>query len=137
MRHDQAGGDHMAERGVHVAIRRAYEAPTPGDGTRVLVDRLWPRGLSKERARVDLWLKDAAPSTELREWYGHDPAKFAAFRGRYLRELEVEPGRAALQQVRELAHKGPVTLVFGARDGEHSDAAVLQDLLDRPAPVVP
>jgi uncharacterized protein YeaO (DUF488 family) len=127
----------MAERGVHVAIRRAYEAPTPNDGTRVLVDRLWPRGLSKERAHVNLWLKDVAPSTELRTWYGHDPAKFTAFRGRYLRELEAEPGCAALQQLRELAHKGPVTLVFGARDVEHSEAAVLQDLLTHPAPVAP
>lgn len=127
----------MAERGVHVAIKRAYEAPTPHDGTRVLVDRLWPRGLSKERARVDLWLKDVAPSTQLRQWYGHDPAKFAAFRARYLQELEGEPGRAALQQVRELARKGPVTLVFGARDVEHSEAAVLQDLLAHPAPVAP
>ena len=127
----------MAERGMHVAIKRAYEAPAPTDGTRVLVDRLWPRGLSKARARVDLWLKDVAPSTELRQWYGHDPAKFAAFRERYLHELAVEPGRAALDQVRELARKGPVTLVFGARDVEHSEAAVLQDLLAHPEPVAP
>jgi uncharacterized protein YeaO (DUF488 family) len=127
----------MAERDVHVAIRRAYEAPAPNDGMRVLVDRLWPRGLSKERARVDLWLKDVAPSTELRKWYGHDPLKFVAFRERYRHELEVEPGRAALQQVRVLARKGPVTLVFGARDVEHSEAAVLQDLLAHPATVSP
>lgn len=127
----------MAERGVHVAIRRAYEAPAPTDGTRVLVDRLWPRGLSKERARVDRWLKDVAPSTDLRTWYGHDPAKFAAFRARYLQELDAEPGRAALHQLRELARTGPVTLVFGARDVEHSEAAVLQDLLAHPAPVSP
>jgi uncharacterized protein YeaO (DUF488 family) len=127
----------MAERGVHVAIKRAYEVPAPTDGTRVLVDRLWPRGLSKERARVDLWLKDVAPSMELRTWYGHDPAKFAAFRERYLHELEAEPERPALDQVRELARKGPVTLVFGARDVEHSEAAVLQDLLAHPAQVSP
>jgi uncharacterized protein YeaO (DUF488 family) len=82
----------MAERSVHVAIKRAYETPAPNNGTRVLVDRLWPRGLSKARARVDLWLKDVAPSTQLRRWYGHDPAKFAAFRARYLHELDVEPG---------------------------------------------
>lgn len=125
----------MAERGMHVAIKRAYEAPAPTDGTRVLVDRLWPRGLSKERARVDRWLKDVAPSTELRTWYGHDPAKFAAFRERYVHELEGEPGRAALDQLRALTRKGPVTLVFGARDVEHSEAAVLQDLLTHPAPV--
>jgi uncharacterized protein YeaO (DUF488 family) len=126
----------MAERGMHVAIKRAYEAPAPTDGMRVLVDRLWPRGLSKERARVDLWLKDVAPSTELRKWYGHDPTRFSAFRARYLQELEAEPGRAALGQLRELAHKGPVTLVFGARDVEHSEAAVLQDLLTHSAPVL-
>src|SRR5258707_13299993 len=102
VRHSQTGGDHMAERGVHVAIKRAYEAPTPTDGMRVLVDRLWPRGLSKERARVDLWLKDVAPSTEQRTWYGHDPARFAAFRERYVHELEGEPGRAALHQLRAL-----------------------------------
>jgi uncharacterized protein YeaO (DUF488 family) len=128
----------MAERGMHVAIKRAYEAPASNDGTRVLVDRLWPRGLSKARAHVDLWLKDVAPSTELRQWYGHDPAKFAAFRERYLHELKVEPRRAALDQLRALARKGPVTLVFGARDVEHSEAAVLQDLLTtHPAPVAP
>ena len=127
----------MTGRGMHVAIKRAYEAPAPTDGARVLVDRLWPRGLSKARARVDLWLRDVAPSTELRKWYSHDPAKFAAFRERYLHELEREPGRAALDQLRELARKGPVTLIFGARDGEHSEAAVLQDLLTHPAPVSP
>jgi uncharacterized protein YeaO (DUF488 family) len=127
----------MAERGVHVAIRRAYEAPAPTDGTRVLVDRLWPRGLSKERARVDLWRKDVAPSTELRKWYGHDTAKFAEFRERYIHELGAAPARAALEQLLELARKGPVTLVFGARDVEHSEAAVLQDLLAHPATVSP
>jgi uncharacterized protein YeaO (DUF488 family) len=127
----------MAEHGIQVAIKRAYEAPAPTDGTRVLVDRLWPRGLSKARAHVDLWLKDVAPSTELRQWYSHDPAKFAAFRARYLHELDVEPGRTALDQVRELARKGPVTLVFGARDVEHSEAAVLQEVLTHPTPVSP
>jgi uncharacterized protein YeaO (DUF488 family) len=119
----------MADHAVHVTIKRVYEAPAPTDGTRVLVDRLWPRGLSKERAGVDRWMKDVAPSTQLRQWYGHDPARFAAFRARYVHELEVEPGRAALEQLRELARTGPTTLVFGARDVEHSEAAVLQDLL--------
>jgi len=119
----------MALHGVRVRIKRAYEEPAPSDGTRVLVDRLWPRGVTKERARVDLWLKDVAPRTELRQWYGHDPAKFDEFRGRYVRELEEEPGHAALARLRELARRGPVTLVFGARDVEHSEAAVLRDLL--------
>lgn len=123
----------MAEGGgVRVAIKRAYEEAAPSDGTRILVDRLWPRGVSKERAHLDLWLKDVAPSTELRKWYGHDPAKFAEFRQRYIHELDAEPGRAALEQIRELARKGPVTLVFGARDVVHSEAAVLQDLLAHP-----
>jgi uncharacterized protein YeaO (DUF488 family) len=122
----------MAERGVHVAIKRAYAEPASTDGTRVLVDRLWPRGLSKERAHIDLWLKDAAPSAELRKWYGHDPAKFAAFRERYIHELGAEPGRSALEQLRQLARKGPVSLVFAARDVEHSEAAVLRDLLSHP-----
>lgn len=120
----------MALHGVRVRIKRAYEEPAPSDGTRVLVDRLWPRGLTKERARVDLWLKDVAPSAELRKWYGHDPAKFAEFRGRYVRELvEEEPGRGGMERLRELARREPVTLVFGARDVEHSEAAVLRDLL--------
>jgi uncharacterized protein YeaO (DUF488 family) len=115
-----------------VAIKRAYDAAAPEDGTRVLVDRLWPRGVSKERAHLDLWLKDVAPSTELRKWYGHDPAKFDAFRERYIHELQAEPGRSALEQLRELARKGPVTLVFAARDVAHSEAAVLQDMLEHP-----
>jgi uncharacterized protein YeaO (DUF488 family) len=123
----------MAERGVHVAIKRAYEEAAPTDGTRVLVDRLWPRGVSKARADLDLWLKDVAPSTELRKWYGHDPAKFAEFRERYIHELEAEPGRSALEQLRDLARAGHVTLIFGARDTAHSEAAVLQDLLAHPA----
>jgi uncharacterized protein YeaO (DUF488 family) len=123
----------MAERGVHVAIKRAYEEAAPTDGTRVLVDRLWPRGVSKARADLDLWLKDVAPSTELRKWYGHDPAKFAEFRERYIHELEAEPGRSALEQLRDLARKDHVTLIFGARDTTHSEATVLQDILAHPA----
>lgn len=103
----------------------------------MLVDRLWPRGLSKERAQVDLWLKEVAPSTELRQWYRHDPEKFAAFRGRYLHELEAGSGRAALDQLRDLARKGPLTLVFGARDVEHSEAVVLQELLSHSVPAQP
>ena len=122
----------MTSQKLRVAIKRAYEPAAPEDGTRVLVDRLWPRGVSKERAHLDLWLKDVAPSNELRTWYGHDPAKFEAFRERYLRELHAEPGRSALEQLRELARKGPLTLVFAARDEAHSEAAVLQDVLEHP-----
>lgn len=112
-----------------VALKRVYEAPEPGDGTRVLVERLWPRGLSKERAQVDVWLKDVAPSHELRKWYGHDPAKFAEFRRRYEAELATEPARSALARLRELATQGHVTLVFAAHDAALSNATVLCDLL--------
>jgi len=121
----------MPHAGVTVAQKRVYEEPEPGDGTRVLVDRLWPRGLSKERARVDLWLKDVAPSRELRIWFGHDPTKFAEFRRRYEVELAADPGRAALAELRALARKQHVTLVFAARDTEHCNAVVLRELLSQ------
>ena len=111
------------------AIKRIYEDPSTADGTRVLVERLWPRGLSKERARVDVWLRDVAPSDELRRWYGHDPARFAEFRRRYRAELEREPASGALEQLRALRRKGPLTLVFAARAAEISNAAVLRDVL--------
>ncbi|HZC05396.1 MAG TPA: DUF488 domain-containing protein [Ktedonobacterales bacterium] len=114
-----------------VAIKRVYDEPAPEDGERVLIDRLWPRGLSKERARVDLWLKDIAPSAELRTWFGHDPAKFDEFRERFEAELAREPGRAALALLRDHAQRGPVTLVFAAHDASHSNAAVLRELLGR------
>ncbi|MBU6423647.1 MAG: DUF488 family protein [Chloroflexota bacterium] len=112
-----------------VRIRHAYEARTRGDGHCVLVDRLWPRGLSKERASWDEWRKDLAPSTELRRWYGHDPEKFAEFRRRYASELRTPSARAAL---RELAsRRGAVTLVTATHDIDHSGAAVLARVLDR------
>lgn len=120
----------MAKARVPVQMKRAYEAPEPSDGTRVLVDRLWPRGLTKEAVHIDLWLKDAAPSKDLRTWYGHDPARFDEFRRRYQRELTAEPGRSALARLRDLAASGTLTLVFGAKDAERSDAAVLCDLLN-------
>lgn len=123
----------MARTGVRVAQKRVYEEPDPGDGVRVLVDRLWPRGLSKDKARVDLWLKEVAPSRELRAWFGHDPAKFAEFRRRYEAELVQEPARSALAHLREMARAQPVTLVFAAHDSEHCNAVVLRDLLAQPA----
>lgn len=123
----------MAKSGVTVAQKRVYEEPEPGDGVRVLVDRLWPRGLSKERAQVDVWLKDVAPSRDLRVWFGHDPAKFAEFRRRYEAELAEEPGRAAFAELREMARAQHVTLVFAAHDTEHCNAVVLRELLARPA----
>ena len=112
-------------------LKGVYEKPSHEDGFRVLVERLWPRGFSKKRARVDLWLKEIAPSSELRRWYGHDPEKFAEFRRRYETELASETGQAALAQLRELAKQGPVTLIFAAHDTEHSNAVVLHDLLLR------
>ena len=119
----------MAKTSQEVALKRVYEAPSASDGTRVLVERLWPRGLSKERAHVDVWLKEVAPSAELRKWYSHDPAKLDEFRRRYEAELAVEPAHAALLELRELAARGHVTLVFATHDAELSNAAVLRDLL--------
>lgn len=121
----------MTSEAQAVTLKRVYEAPDAGDGTRVLVERLWPRGLSKERARVDVWLKDIAPSGELRKWYGHDPARFAEFRRRYEAELAAEPARSALAELRELAGREHITLVFATHDAELSNAAVLRDLLSR------
>lgn len=116
-----------------VTIRRVYEAPLPDDGTRVLVDRLWPRGLTRAEARVDVWLKDIAPSRELRIWFGHDPAKFDEFRRRYEAELDEEPGHSAFAHLRDLAARERVTLVFAAHDIAHCNAVVLRDLLARPS----
>lgn len=110
-----------------VRIKRAYEAPSADDGTRVLVDRLWPRGVRKADAAIDHWAKELAPSTELRKWFGHDPARWAEFRQRYAAELR-EQGEA-LDRLRGLAEKGPVTLVYAAHDEEHNDAVVLRDVL--------
>ncbi|CBL46334.1 Conserved hypothetical protein [gamma proteobacterium HdN1] len=109
-------------------VKRAYEAPEKTDGERILVDRLWPRGLKKENADIDLWLKDVAPSTELRKWFGHDPEKWAEFQKRYKAELK---GNTALDELREHSHKGHITLVFSAHDEEHNNAIVLQQLLEK------
>lgn len=114
-------------RQTRVQLKRAYDPPSPRDGTRILVDRLWPRGISKAKARVDLWLKDVAPSTVLRQWFGHDPARWSEFRRRYRAELRRQPD--ALAQLRALARRGRVTLVFGARDERRNQAVVLKDLL--------
>jgi uncharacterized protein YeaO (DUF488 family) len=119
----------MFEHDVRIALKRVYDEPDPGDGTRVLVERLWPRGLSKERAHVDVWLKEIAPSRELRVWYGHDPEKFAEFRRRYERELASQNGQVALARLRELAKQGLVTLVFAVHDTQYTNAVVLRDLL--------
>ena len=119
----------MAKQKMMVALKRVYDEPAPGDGSRVLVERLWPRGFSKKRAHLDLWLKEIAPSNELRHWYGHDPEKFAEFRRRYEAELAEPAGRDALTKLREMAERGAVTLVYATHDTEHSNAHVLRDLL--------
>jgi uncharacterized protein YeaO (DUF488 family) len=114
---------------AQVRLRRIYEAPDPSDGRRVLVDRLWPRGLAKSAAAVDEWLKAVAPSDALRRWYGHQPEKFAAFRQRYQQELRSAEQSAALDHLRQLARGGTVTLLTATRDIEHSQAAVLAEEL--------
>jgi uncharacterized protein YeaO (DUF488 family) len=112
-----------------VRARRVYEPAEQSDGSRVLVDRLWPRGLSKDKAHLDEWLKAVAPSDELRRWYGHDPGKFAEFKRRYEAEL-TEPERSeALRHLREEARSRPVTLLTATRDLQHSEAEVLAQLL--------
>lgn len=112
-----------------VRVRRIYEEVSPDDGVRVLVDRLWPRGMSKERAQLDLWLKEIAPSTELRTWYGHDPEKFDEFTERYRAELDEVDRSAALVRLRKLADDGVVTLLTASKAVDISEAAVLGELL--------
>jgi len=111
-----------------VQLKRVYEKPSRDDGLRILVDRLWPRGLTKERAAVDLWLKDVAPSTELRQWFGHDPAKWKQFEKRYRTELR--EAKDALKLLKQKCKAQVVTLVYGARDEEHNEALVLKQMLE-------
>lgn len=113
----------LPPRCVGLQVRRIYDPPLPTDGTRVLIDRLWPRGVSKERAALDLWLKDIAPSTELRQWFGHDPARWNGFCQRYRAELDTNP--AGVEQLDALTRKGPLTLLFGTRNTEQNEAVVL------------
>ena len=110
--------------------KRAYEAPAPQDGTRILIDRLWPRGIKKEALAVDQWCKELAPSTALRQWFGHDPARWKEFERRYAAELQ--PHAAQLDALRTLARKGTLTLVYGAHDELHNNAVVLRALLLAP-----
>jgi len=114
---------------TEVRVRRVYDPPEPDDGHRVLVDRLWPRGVHKNA--VDEWAKAVAPSTELRQWYGHEVEKFPAFRERYEAELQAPEQADALAHLRDLARSGPVTLLTATRDVEHSQAAVLAEQLRR------
>lgn len=116
---------------AEIRVRRVYEEPSATDGTRVLVDRVWPRGLTKAAAHLDEWARDVAPSTELRKWYGHDAGRFEEFRRRYTAELDRPEPRAALAQLRSRSADGPVTLLTATKDIGHSQAAVLADLLRR------
>ena len=110
-----------------IGIRRVYDPPACGDGRRILVDRLWPRGLKKAEAAIDLWLKEAAPSTELRRWFGHDPARFDDFKARYAGELRAHP--EVLAKLRALHTAQDMTLLFAAHDETHNNAVVLRDIL--------
>ena len=111
-------------------MKRVYEKPKVEDGMRILVDRLWPRGLTKEKARVDLWLKDIAPSTKLRKWFGHNPLKWNEFRERYLQELNNNEKLTSI--LKEQLKNGMVTLVYGARDEAHNEAIVIKDFFSSP-----
>jgi uncharacterized protein YeaO (DUF488 family) len=113
----------------HLRLKRAYEPAAPEDGMRILVDRLWPRGVSKAKAALDEWMKDIAPSTELRKWFGHDPARWVEFQRRY--RIELQQRGQELDHLRALAKKQTVTLIYGARDEGHNDAVVLKEVLDR------
>jgi uncharacterized protein YeaO (DUF488 family) len=112
---------------TRVKTKRAYQQPAAEDGTRILVDRLWPRGIKKTEAAIDLWMKDIAPSSELRRWFGHRTERWSEFRRRYAAELRRRPD--LLEELRSLARKGPITLVFAAHDETHNDAIVLRKML--------
>jgi uncharacterized protein YeaO (DUF488 family) len=117
----------------HIRIKRAYEPPTHDDGTRILIDRLWPRGVKKENLALDQWAKELAPSTELRQWFGHDPALWEEFRRRYAAELR--PHADLLESLRALARKGLITLVYGAHDEAHNNAVAMRGFLLVPGTV--
>jgi uncharacterized protein YeaO (DUF488 family) len=114
---------------TEIRLKRAYEEPASGDGLRVLVERLWPRGLSKERAAVNLWMKDIAPSPELRRWYNHDPAKWNEFQKRY--QAELQKNEELVEQLREQCRGKTVTFVYAARDEQHNSALLLKNYLER------
>ena len=114
-----------------IQIKRAYEPPSRADGHRVLVERLWPRGLAKADAHIEEWLKDVAPSHELRRWFGHDPSRFPEFRERYRRELRTEPAHTAFVALASRAATGTVTLIYSAHDELHNNAVVLAQELKR------
>jgi uncharacterized protein YeaO (DUF488 family) len=110
-----------------IKLKRAYDSPAPTDGRRILIDRLWPRGVTKKAAAIDEWVKVIAPSTVLRKWFGHDPARWQEFRRRYA--SEVREHAAELRNLRAQARKGPITLIYSAREESHNDAVVLRNIL--------
>ncbi len=114
---------------MSIQIKRAYEPASPGDGTRILVDRLWPRGLSKDKLKLDAWMKDLAPSNELRKWFHHDVGNWAEFQKRYFKELSQQPDK--VDELRKQAKRHTVTLVYGARDETHNDAVALKKYLEK------
>jgi uncharacterized protein YeaO (DUF488 family) len=114
-----------------VQTRRAYAAAAPSDGYRVLIDRLWPRGVKKETLALDLWAKELAPSDDLRRWFGHDPSRWKGFVERYRRELRAQAARERLDDLAARAAQGAVTIVYGARDEQHNDAVVVRDQIAR------
>lgn len=114
---------------MSIRLKRAYDAPARNDGYRVLVDRVWPRGVSKEEADIDEWRKDIAPSPELRKWFKHDPEKWPLFEQRYFQEIDADPARA--QPLIERARDGRLTLVFGAKDREHNNAVALKHYIEQ------
>ncbi len=117
-----------------VRTKRAYEPPATEDGYRVLVDRLWPRGRTKEQLRLDAWLRELAPSDGLRRWFGHDPGRWSEFQPRYHEELAGDRQRELLRDLAERAAGGAVTLVYGARDDEHNNAVVLRSVIEEMSP---
>ena len=119
----------MSHPPVTIHTRRVYEPPQPTDGTRVLVDRLWPRGMRKEDAPFQLWIRDVAPSNDLRHWFGHDPERWQEFRERY--ETELSANLSALQPLLDIARQGPLTLLYAAHDETHNNAVVLADYLQK------
>jgi uncharacterized protein YeaO (DUF488 family) len=124
-----------AKTHVDVRLKRAYDSPAATDGYRVLIDRLWPRGVARQRAKLNEWDQELAPSTALRQWFAHEPGRFAEFRRRYIEELRDQ--RPRLAELRRRARDGTVTLVYSARDSEHNDAVVLAEMLRRGLPADP
>jgi uncharacterized protein YeaO (DUF488 family) len=122
----------VRKRRLDIRLKRAYEPAARTDGYRVLIDRLWPRGVSRQQAMLDSWEKELSPSAELRQWFGHEPGRFQEFRRRYIEELRGE--RARLAALRRRAREGTLTLVYSAQDTEHNDAVVLAEVLRRGLP---